>query len=216
MKIHTNTGGLAETNCYMVVDEAGKVAAIIDAPGDTTGTLLGLAKQHGWDVKYLLLTHGHWDHVSDHKVVTDAFPKAKVLMHTLEEAKLQRPGSLLFELPYMIEPRKADGYIADGDKVHIGQVTLAAMHTPGHAEGHIVFYSNEHKVLFAGDLLMAGAVGRYDMADGDVEVLKKSLHRVMQLPDDTRVLSGHGPATTIGQERNGNPFIRQWGLEERA
>jgi hydroxyacylglutathione hydrolase len=116
----------------------------------------------------------------------------------------------------MIEPRKADGYIADGDKVHIGQVTLAAMHTPGHAEGHIVFYSNEHKVLFAGDLLMAGAVGRYDMADGDVEVLKKSLHRVMQLPDDTRVLSGHGPATTIGQERNGNPFIRQWGLEERA
>jgi hydroxyacylglutathione hydrolase len=137
-------------------------------------------------------------------------------MHTLEEAKLERPGSLLFELPYTIEPRKADGYIADGDKVHIGQVTLAAMHTPGHAEGHIVFYSNEHKVLFAGDLLMAGAVGRYDMADGDVEVLKKSLHRVMQLPDDTRVLSGHGPATTIGQERNGNPFIRQWGLEERA
>jgi len=90
------------------------------------------------------------------------------------------------------------------------------MHTPGHADGHLVFYSNEHKVMFSGDLLMAGAVGRYDLPDGNIGLLKKSLRRVMQLPDDTRVLSGHGPGTTIGQERNGNPFIREWGLWERA
>ncbi len=216
MKIHMNTGGLAETNGYMVVDEASREAAIIDAPGDTTSTLLGLAKKNHWTVKYLLLTHGHWDHISDHKVVTDAFPQVKVMIHKLEEKKLLKPGSLLFELPYAIEPRKADAYIEDGDKVHVGKLTLAAMHTPGHAEGHIVFYSNELNVLFAGDLLMAGAVGRYDFEDGDIELLKKSLHRVMQLPDETRVMSGHGPATTIGQERNGNPFIREWELGERA
>jgi hydroxyacylglutathione hydrolase len=211
MKIH-RSGGLAQTNCYLVVDEASKVAALIDAPGDTTASLLGMARQHGWDVQYLLLTHGHWDHLSDHKVVTDAFPKARVLMHQLDEPKLQRPGSLLFELPYAIEPRNADGYIADGQKIHIGHAVLAAMHTPGHAEGHLVFYSSEHGVLFAGDLIMAGAVGRYDLPDGDVEKLKHSLHRVMQLPDATRVLSGHGPDTTIGNERNGNPFIREWQL----
>jgi glyoxylase-like metal-dependent hydrolase (beta-lactamase superfamily II) len=77
-------------------------------------------------------------------------------------------------------------------------------------------YSNEHAVLFAGDLLMAGAVGRYDLPDGDIGLLKKSLHRVMLLPDKTRVLSGHGPATTIGNERNGNPFIREWQLGGRG
>jgi glyoxylase-like metal-dependent hydrolase (beta-lactamase superfamily II) len=212
MKIHSNAGGLAETNAYLVVDEAAKIAAIIDAPESTTASLLAVAKQQNLDVQYLLLTHGHWDHISDHKVVTDAFPNAKVLIHRLEEHRLERPGSALFELPYAIEPRKADAYIEDGQKIHVGQIVLAAMHTPGHADGHLVFYSNEHHVLFAGDLLMAGAVGRYDLPDGELDKLKQSLHRVMLLPDATRVLSGHGPATTIGHERHNNPFIREWQL----
>jgi len=212
MKVFTNTGGLAETNAYLVVDEATKAAAIIDAPEATTADLLAAAKQNGYDVQFLLLTHGHWDHISDHNVVTDAFPNVKVLIHKLDEPKLQRPGSLLFELPYTIFPRDADGYIEDGQKIHIGHTTLAAMHTPGHAEGHVCLYSNENAVLFAGDLLMDGSVGRYDLPDGNVNLLKKSLRRVMQLPDDTEVLSGHGPGTTIGRQRNGNPFIRQWEL----
>ncbi|HUO10919.1 MAG TPA: MBL fold metallo-hydrolase [Phycisphaerae bacterium] len=212
MKILMNTGGLAETNAYLIADEATKAAAIIDAPESTTADLLAAARQHGYDVQYLLLTHGHWDHISDHKVVTDTFPNAKVLIHKLDEPKLQRPGSLLFELPYAIEPRNADGYIEDGQKIHIGHLTLAAMHTPGHAEGHVCLYSNEHAVLFAGDLLMDGSVGRYDLPDGNVDLLKQSLRRVMLLPDETEVLSGHGPATTIGRQRAGNPFIRQWSL----
>jgi glyoxylase-like metal-dependent hydrolase (beta-lactamase superfamily II) len=212
MKIHMNTGGLAETNAYMIVDEASKTAAIIDAPESTTASLLAIAKQQDLDVKYLLLTHGHWDHISDHKVVTDAYPHAKVLIHQLEEHRLQKPGSALFELPYSIPPRDADAYIEDGQKIHIGPLTVAAMHTPGHAAGHIVFYSAEHAVLFAGDLLMAGAVGRYDFSDGDVEKLKASLRHIMLLPDHTRVLSGHGPGTTIGHERHNNPYIREWNL----
>lgn len=212
MKVFMNTGGLAETNAYLVVDEHSRTAALIDAPQNTTATLLGLAKQHGWDVQYLLLTHGHWDHISDHAVVTEAFPKAKVLIHKLDEPKLQRPGSLLFELPYTIPPRNADGTIADGDKIHIGGLSLAAMHTPGHCEGHLVLYCADHATLFAGDLLMAGAVGRYDLPDGDVNLLRESLRRVMLLPDATRVLSGHGPETTIGRERTNNPYIREWRL----
>jgi glyoxylase-like metal-dependent hydrolase (beta-lactamase superfamily II) len=212
MKIHMNTGGLAETNGYLLVDEATNIAAIIDAPGDTTASLLALAKEHHYDVQYLLLTHGHWDHLSDHKVVTDAFPHAKVLIHPLEEHRLINPVSLLFELPYTIEPRKADGYIQDGDKLHIGHITLAAMLTPGHAAGHLVFYASEQAVLFSGDLLMAGAVGRYDLPDGSIDTLKKSLKRIMTLPDATEVLSGHGPRTRIGNERANNPFLRQWNL----
>lgn len=211
MKILMNTGGLAETNCYLVVDEASKIAAMIDAPESTTAALLGLAKENGYDVQYLLLTHGHWDHISDHKVVTDAFPKARVLIHREDEPKLQRPESLLFELPYTIEPRNADGYLEDGEKIHVGHAALAVMHTPGHAAGHVVLYAAEQKVLFAGDLLMAGAVGRYDFADGNLDLLKQSLHRVMLLPDAVRVYSGHGPATTIGHERKTNPYIHEWG-----
>ena len=212
MKIHVNTGGLAETNGYLLVDEKQKAAAIIDAPKDTTENLLEIARSGGFDVKYLLLTHGHWDHLSDHDEVTAVFPKAQVLMHRLDEPKLVTPGSDMFDLPYTIPGRKADGYVEDGDKMHVGSIVLAAMHTPGHCPGHLCFYSAAEGVLFAGDLLMAGSVGRYDLAEGDLELLKKSIRRVMQLPDATHVLSGHGPGTTIGRERAGNPFVRQWGL----
>ena len=209
MKIYLNAGGLAETNSYLLVDQASKAAAIIDAPEATTASLLGIARENGYDVQYLLLTHGHWDHLSDHQVVTDAFPDAKVLIHQLDEPKLQHPGSTMFELPYEIPPRNADGYLEDGGKIHIGPMTLAALHTPGHSPGHVVLYDAENGVLFSGDLLMAGGVGRYDFSDGDLETLKKSLRRLMLLPDSVRVLSGHGPATTIGHERVNNPFIRE-------
>ncbi|MCL2648655.1 MAG: MBL fold metallo-hydrolase [Phycisphaerales bacterium] len=212
MKILLNTGGLAETNSYLIVDEPTKIAAIVDAPGDTVAPHLDAAKQNGWDIQYLLLTHGHWDHLSDHKVVTDALPNTKLLMHKLEEPRLEHPGSMRFALPYTIEARKADGYLADGDTIQIGRLALTVMHTPGHAQGHLVFHCDEHKVLFTGDLIMAGAVGRYDFEDGDINLLKKALHRVMQFPDDTQILSGHGPGSTIGRERNGNPFIRRWKL----
>lgn len=212
MKIHMNTGGLAETNAYLVFDETSKIGAIIDAPEATTAELIEQAKTHGIDVQYLLLTHGHWDHLSDHAVVIEAFPKAKLLMHKLDEHKLQKPGSAVFDLPYEIPPRDPDAHFESGDKIHIGQVVLTVMHTPGHSPGHVCFYDAENHVLFAGDLLMAGSVGRYDFPDCSLEELKASLRRVMALPEQTHVLSGHGPATTIGNEKNGNPFIRQWHL----
>ncbi len=214
MKIYLNTGGLAETNAYLIADTATKAAAIIDAPEATTASLIAVAKQHGYDVHYLLLTHGHWDHISDHAVVTAAFPQARVLIHRLDEAKLQQPGGEIFELPYEIPPRSADAHLEDGGKIHLGRITLAAMHTPGHCAGHVVLYAAEQETLFSGDLLMAGGVGRYDLADGDEELLKASLRRVLLLPDAVKVLSGHGPATTIGRERAGNFYVREHGLGE--
>ncbi len=216
MKIFMNTGGLAETNAYLAVDEPSKSAAIIDAPESTTASLIALAKQHAYNVEYLLLTHGHWDHISDHHIVTQAFPSAKVLIHKLDEPKLQNPGSILFELPYSILPRNADAYLEDGDKIHLGQSTLAALYTPGHCIGHVVLYCAAAHTLFSGDLLMAGGVGRYDLPDGNPDILRDSLRRVMRLPDATRVLSGHGPETTIGHERANNPFIREWRLGSPA
>jgi hydroxyacylglutathione hydrolase len=215
MKIHMNTGGLVETNAYLVVDEATKVAAIIDAPEGTTASLISVARHQGLDVQYLLLTHGHWDHLSDHLVVTTAFPKARILIQKLDEIKLQKPGSEIYELPYVIPARRADGYMEDGDKIHIGHLTLAAMHTPGHCPGHVVLYAAEQETLFSGDLLMAGGVGRYDLSDGNEAQLQQSLRRVMLLPDGVRVFSGHGPPTTIGQERAGNHYLLEHGIGRR-
>ncbi len=201
------------TNGYLVVDDATHQAAIIDAPHDATADLVRAAQENGADVTQLILTHGHWDHVADHHLVAAAFPQAKVLLHPADEPKLQNPGSSMWQLPFTIEPRKPDAYMNDGDTVRIGAMSFAVIYTPGHCVGHVCLYCKEQQLLVAGDLLMAGAVGRYDLpGDGDIELLKKSLARVMQLPDDTRVISGHGETTTIGHERNGNPFIRAWGL----
>lgn len=212
MKIHMNVGGLAQTNAYLLLDDTTRKAALIDAPEGTVADLLSLARREGYDLQYLLLTHGHWDHLSDHAVVTQAFPNAKVLIHRADEPKLEHPGSAMFPLPYTIPPRKADGYLDEGQQLAVGSLAFTIMHTPGHSAGLVCLYCASEKLLFVGDLLMAGSVGRYDLEDGDPALLKTSLRRIMQLPDDTVVLSGHGPETTIGNERNGNPFIRQWKL----
>jgi hydroxyacylglutathione hydrolase len=216
MKIYMNTGGLAETNAYLVANEATNVAAIVDAPESTTASLIAVARRHNYDVQYLLLTHGHWDHISDHAVVTEAFPKAKVMIHKLEEWRLEKPSGEMFDLPYEIPPRRADAYLEDGAKIHIGNIALAVMHTPGHAAGHVVLYAAEQATLFSGDLLMEGGVGRYDLSDGDEMVLRQSLKRVLLLPDAVKVYSGHGPATTIGRERRHNFYVVEYALGERS
>ena len=214
MQIHVNTGGLAETNCYLLVDEVTGKAAMIDAPEATTKPLLDMALSHHWQVEMLLLTHGHWDHLSDHAVVTAAFPGARVLIGELEERRLKNPKSEMFELPYVSPPRAADGYLVDGQKLAVGGPEVQALLTPGHAAGHVCLYvpageGREAGVLFSGDLLMPGGVGRYDLPDSNLGQLKASLRRVLALPDETIVLSGHGGATTIAREKNGNPFVRQ-------
>ena len=215
MQLHSNAGGLADTNAYLLIDEATHSAALIDAPKDTTAPLLKRCRDHRLNLTHLLLTHGHWDHVSDHAAVTAAFPKAKVMIHRLEEPKLQNPGSTLMELPYTIPPRSADAYLEDNAIISVGNLQLQVLHTPGHAVGHCCFFlaSAHHPILFAGDLLMAGTVGRYDLpGDGDLPTLIASLRRVMALPNSTHILPGHGAHTKIAHERNGNPFLRERGI----
>jgi glyoxylase-like metal-dependent hydrolase (beta-lactamase superfamily II) len=212
MKILSTTGGMVDTNSYLLIDERTNTAAIIDAPDHTVEPFIKHCQENKLNLTQLILTHGHWDHIADHDVVTRAFPDAKVIIHKIDEPKLQRPGSLMWELPFSITPRNADDYYADGDIHNVGGIKLKVMHTPGHSVGHVCLFFDDPQspVLFAGDLLMAGTVGRYDFpGDGDLHVLIESLKRVMKLPDSTRVLAGHGPPTTIGNERNGNPFLHE-------
>src|SRR5256885_6234842 len=124
MKIIMNTGGIAATNAFLVADEVEKNAVIFDAPDHTTTPLLDAAQKNGWDVIGLWLTHGHFDHVADHKVVTDRYPNARVLIHKLDEPKLINPRSGMFSLPFVIPPRSADAYVEDGEKLKLGNLDV--------------------------------------------------------------------------------------------
>ena len=204
-----NTGGIASTNAYLVADEASKQAVIFDAPDNTVAPLLDEAIKRGWDVIGLWLTHGHFDHVADHAVVTQRFPKAKVLIHPLDHPKLQKPMSSLFSLPFVIPARSADGLLADGQKLSIGTLEVEVIHTPGHSPGHVMFYIPKEKILIGGDLIIMGAVGRTDLPDADFSTLQESIRRVMKLPDDTQLLGGHGNPTLLGDERRENLYVRE-------
>ena len=121
MRILTGTGGLATTSCFLIADESTRQAVLFDAPDHTVGPILDEAVKQGWDVVGLWLTHGHFDHIADHAEVTRRFPKAKVLIHRLDEPKLQFPQRQGFELPFVIPGRSADAYVEDGQPLTLGQ-----------------------------------------------------------------------------------------------
>jgi glyoxylase-like metal-dependent hydrolase (beta-lactamase superfamily II) len=209
MNILKNCGGIAETNCYLIADETTAKAVLFDAPNDTTAELLEEAGRRGWDVIGLWLTHGHFDHVADHAVVTAKFPKAKVLIHRLDEPKLLMPASQMFALPFEIPMRKADEYVEDGQELKIGNLTARVMHTPGHSPGHVMYYFAEQNVLVGGDLIIMDSVGRTDLPDSNYRDLQASIRKVMALPPDTQLLPGHGPPSYLADEAKNNPFVAE-------
>jgi len=209
MQIISNTGGLATTNAYLIADEAAKQAVIFDAPDNTVLPLLDEATRNGWDVIGLWLTHGHFDHIADHALVTRRFPNAKVLIHALDEPKLKNPRSSMFPLPFTIPPRSADALVTDGQKLAIGSMPVEVIHTPGHAPGHVMYHFPTEKVLVGGDLIIMGAVGRTDLPDADFATLQQSIRRVMQLDPETLLLPGHGDNSTLKQELENNLYVRE-------
>lgn len=209
MQILMNSGGIASTNCFVVADESAGLAVIFDAPNDTVAPLLDEAKSRGWNITGLWLTHGHFDHIADHAVVTERFPSARVLIHALDEPKLLRPASSLFPLPFTIPPRRADEYVVDGQERKLGSLNVRVMHTPGHSPGHVCYYFPDQDILIGGDLIIGGSVGRTDLPDADPEQLDESIRQVMKLPDGTRLLPGHGGPGTLGDERENNEYVRR-------
>jgi len=211
MLILTNTGGLAMTNCFLIADEEAKVAVIFDAPDHTTQRLLDEAAKRGWDVIGLWLTHGHFDHFADHAVVKERFPKAKILIHALDEPKAKNPDAQMriFGLPFVVPPLKADAYVTDNQKLKIGSLDVTVIHTPGHSSGHVGYHFPKEEVLVGGDLIIGGSVGRTDIPDAHHPTLEASIRRVMALPEGTRLLGGHGPASTLEQERRNNFFVQE-------
>jgi hydroxyacylglutathione hydrolase len=211
MILLTNTGGVAMTNCFLIADETAGQAVLFDAPDHTVGPLLKQAAERGWDVVGLWLTHGHFDHFADHDDVRQRFPAARILIHPLDELKARHPEvqTRMFQLPFVIPPVKADLLVTDNQKLTIGSLEVVVMHTPGHSPGHVVYYFPKEQVLVGGDLIIGGSIGRTDLPDSDPEQMVLSIRRVMSLPAATRLLGGHGRATTLEKERQDNPFVQE-------
>jgi hydroxyacylglutathione hydrolase len=193
-------------NCFVIADEKTKKAAVVD-PGDEPDMIMEIIKKNGFIVEYIICTHGHFDHVgavSDIKKETGA----NVLIHKEELVIYNAALDMAAFWGYNIDPLpEPDIFVKDEDIIDIGDLQFKVLHTPGHSPGGICLYGNN--ILITGDTLFEGSVGRTDFYGGDIEKLKQSFKRLMTLPDDTRVLPGHGPETTIGREKRENMFSEE-------
>jgi len=199
--------GPLQCNCSVVGDEASREAMVID-PGDDIEDVLALVRKHNLQVKQIVITHAHIDHVGGAmklKAVTGApillnendYELLKMLDTQAAWIGMRSPGEVTI-----------DQSVKQADTLQAGSLSADVLHTPGHTEGSICLYFSAEKKLIAGDTLFAGSIGRTDLPGGSMKKIINSLHgKLLALPDETVVVPGHGPLTTIGEERESNPFL---------
>jgi hydroxyacylglutathione hydrolase len=212
MIVEMITVGPFQENCYVIGDEESGTGAVID-PGDEAARIALTVERMGLAISQIIVTHAHIDHVGAIAPLKDEF-LCPVLMHVEAEAMLRtvRQQAMMMGMRFGKVP-KVDRHIVDDEVLEVGSLRLRSLYTPGHAPGHLAFYAEEQGVVFSGDALFAGSVGRTDLPGGSMEVLMRSIaERLLTLPDETRVLSGHGPETTIARERMTNPFLGGGGI----
>ena len=199
--------GPLQCNCSIIGDEASREAMVID-PGDDIEDVLALIRQHNLHVKQIVITHAHIDHVGG-AMKLRAATGAPILLNQNDYALLKmldvQATWIGMPAPGKVE---IDRSITTGESVAAGSHTAEILHTPGHTEGSICLYFPAEKKLIAGDTLFAGSIGRTDLPGGSTQKIMRSLHdTVLALPDETVVVPGHGELTTIGAERESNPFL---------
>lgn len=205
---HIETGSFS-ANCFLIGCEETKEALIID-PGGNHHAILKAINDGGWTIRYIVNTHGHYDHIGANGDVKDE-TGAEILIHTADAAMLDKPMlnlSSLLELKFRIHGPSADRTLQEGDMVEVGKtIKLKVIHTPGHTPGSIALYQDGH--LFAGDTLFAYGIGRTDFPGGSYEEIMQSIYeKLLIYPDETKVYPGHNTFATLGAIKDQNPFIR--------
>jgi glyoxylase-like metal-dependent hydrolase (beta-lactamase superfamily II) len=199
------TVGPFEENCYLVADQSTGAAILVD-PGDEPDRIVAMAARHGVTPSAVWLTHAHLDHIGAVAAVRRAWPGIPVSLHAAD-LPVYAYGAMAaarYGLPWE-QPDPPDAAFADGDVLRLGALRFEVWHLPGHAPGHVAFIGEG--VMFGGDCLFAGSVGRTDLPLSDPVAFTRSLRRILTLPDAVIVHPGHGPPTTIGAERVANPFL---------
>jgi hydroxyacylglutathione hydrolase len=206
MKYERIVVGALETNCYLVYCEETRECAVVD-PGADAEKIIHLIEKKELTPSVLINTHGHVDHVGANKDIKDKFG-IPLCIHASDSRML---GNIVATaMGFFLGAKKSpqpDRFLVDGDKIQVGKQYLEVIHTPGHSPGSVSLAGDGF--LLTGDVLFCGGVGRTDLSGGSWQVLEESIrNKIYSFPDTTEVLPGHGPLTTIGQEKLSNPFIR--------
>ena len=207
--IKTLVLGPVQTNTYIAIDKHNREAVVID-PAWEGQQISYFAKELSIVVKEVWLTHAHFDHLGGVSGLLDgSSTPIKVALHEDDRSLWEHNGGAAF-FGLQIDPGKEpDTWLRHGDILQVGRLAFEVRHCPGHTPGHVIFYCKEEGVVFCGDVIFKQGIGRTDLPGGDYDTLIDSIQKhVLDLPDETYLLSGHGPATTVGEERRKNPFLR--------
>jgi glyoxylase-like metal-dependent hydrolase (beta-lactamase superfamily II) len=209
LRINKMELGPIGTNAFLVWEEGGEEAILIDAPPDCRDQVGPVLEDQSLTLSEIWLTHGHWDHMAGAAdLVTDSMT---VIGHRADQTLFEQPAVMsTFAMPGMeFKPVGITKWVEDGDKLDLFGREVAVFHCPGHCPGNVIFYVETEGVCFVGDVIFAGSVGRADLPGGDFQALENSIReKVYVLPEATEICPGHGPNTNVGDERLGNPFVR--------
>lgn len=212
MIIKQFTFNILHVNTYILIDEKSKEAIVID-PGCQTMEEKDLFKEYiisnGITIKRVLDTHLHFDHIYGQRFVEETFGVgAEACKKDITFLNHYQDLLVMFNMPMDDEALPLKGYLADGDVVNVGEMELKVMQVPGHSPGGLAFYEGKEHCAFVGDTILEGGIGRTDMHRGNYDTLVKSIkEKLLTLPDDTKIYSGHGPSTTLGYEKTHNSEI---------
>ncbi len=207
METLTIISGPFDTNGYLISDEDGE-AIIIDTPLESTQSFMKAVHRNHLNVKAIVLTHTHWDHTADAAELRRQ-TGAKIYTHKEDTYRVLSPNKFtIMRMPFELEAAKPDVELEGGEIIDIGNLKFEVIFTPGHTEGGICLFEKNNKSLFTGDTLFLGSIGRCDLPGGSMSDLIQSIkEKLLILGDDVKIFSGHGPTTTIGNERVSNPFL---------